>query len=587
MKRTVGIWLVFGTCVSLAALAMARLGSTALALERAEARMRRQALLDENLQIALWRMDSALAPLIAEEGTRPYFTYSAFYPAERAYTQMYEVIKKGDVLVASPLLAYESPRVLLHFQFGPDGRLTSPEVPDGNMRDIAETRFLRPRQIEEDVRRLEELRRKVSQPAMEVACAPAGPPTELMASFPAVIEESASIPSRGSKEYAMRSRNAINAQVLNQEKAPTVPTSADRASSDPVSQGPLQAAWIHDLLLLGRRVRVGKATFLQGCWLDWDAIRSSLMADVADLLPHADLQPIRNADESPTRRLASIPARLVSDPEPDPIGAPWTPVRLSLWIAWACLIVAALAVALLLGGALSLSERRGTFVSAVTHELRTPLTTFRLYTEMLTEDMVGDPAVRRSYLQTLRAESDRLGHLVENVLAFARLERGRSIGRQDVLGPAELLDRLGPSLVARAEQGGMALEVRPLDVLTGPDVRVRTDLSVVEQILSNLVDNATKYAASTPDRRIHLEAEVSGSRLVVSVRDHGPGLPPRATRRLFRAFSKSAHDAAQSAPGVGLGLALSRRLARALGGDLRLRQNGPGGACFVLTLPID
>ena len=70
------------------------------------------------------------------------------------------------------------------------------------------------------------------------------------------------------------------------------------------------------------------------------------------------------------------------------------------------------------------------------------------------------------------------------------------------------------------------------------------------------------------------------------MRDHGPGLPPRAIRRLFRPFSKSAHDAAHSAPGVGLGLALSRRLARALGGDLRLDENGPHGACFVLTLPL-
>ena len=58
-------------------------------------------------------------------------------------------------------------------------------------------------------------------------------------------------------------------------------------------------------------------------------------------------------------------------------------------------------------------------------------------------------------------------------------------------------------------------------------------------------------------------------------------------RRLFRPFSKSAHDAAQSAPGVGLGLALSRRLARALGGDLRLHENGPLGACFALTIPVE
>jgi signal transduction histidine kinase len=88
------------------------------------------------------------------------------------------------------------------------------------------------------------------------------------------------------------------------------------------------------------------------------------------------------------------------------------------------------------------------------------------------------------------------------------------------------------------------------------------------------------------DRRIHLAVALSGRWLALCVRDHGPGLPPRAIRRLFRPFSKSAHDAAHSAPGVGLGLALSRRLARALGGDLRLEENGPSGACFVLMLPV-
>ena len=73
MKRFGAVWLIFGLCVVLAAGAMARLGATALALERAEARARRQAALEENLQLALWRMDSALAPLMAEESARPYF----------------------------------------------------------------------------------------------------------------------------------------------------------------------------------------------------------------------------------------------------------------------------------------------------------------------------------------------------------------------------------------------------------------------------------------------------------------------------------------------------------------------------------
>ena len=132
-------------------------GAMALALERAEAKARRQAALEENLQLALWRMDSALAPLMAEESARPYFTYSPLYPAERAFTCMFAEIRKGDVLMPSPLLTFTSPQIRLHFQYGPDGRLSSPQVPAGNMRDLAESRYLAPELIEQAIRRLDEL----------------------------------------------------------------------------------------------------------------------------------------------------------------------------------------------------------------------------------------------------------------------------------------------------------------------------------------------------------------------------------------------------------------------------------------------
>jgi len=125
--------------------------------------------------------------------------------------------------------------------------------------------------------------------------------------------------------------------------------------------------------------------------------------------------------------------------------------------------------------------------------------------------------------------------------------------------------------------------VGPVDIQTS----VRLDLSVVDQILSNLVDNAVKYAGSASDRRIHLDVVPAGRWLMITVSDHGPGLPPSMIHRLFRPFSKSAHDAAQSAPGVGLGLALSRRLARALGGDLRIHANSPQGASFALAIPFE
>ena len=116
-------------------------------------------------------------------------------------------------------------------------------------------------------------------------------------------------------------------------------------------------------------------------------------------------------------------------------------------------------------------------------------------------------------------------------------------------------------------------------------VRVHVDRSAVERILFNLVDNACKYARDASDRRIHLDCASDARALRLTVADHGPGIDAREARRLFRPFHKSARDAAQSAPGVGLGLALSRRLARALGGDLRSVRTDWNGASFCLRLP--
>jgi signal transduction histidine kinase len=575
MKRLSWVWLFFGLCVALAAAAMARLGTTALKLERAESKAHRQAALEESVQLALWRMDSALAPLVAEESVRPYFVYSPLYPAQRAFTRMFAEIERGDVLMPSPLLTFTSPRIRLHFQYGPDGRLSSPQVPAGNMRDLAEERYLRPELIERAARRLDELARLVPQSDLAAALA-----TEEANQFGAANATLAYGPvsqSKSENEYQIRARTSKLAQ--NASPAEALPDSARSA----VTQGPLQAVWIGDTLALARRVRVDQGTFLQGCWLDWHVIRGELSESAADILPQARLEPVRApAGLAPARQLASLPVRLVPGETPADPDPPWSPVRLSLWIAWSCLALAALAVALVLRGALSLSERRGTFVSAVTHELRTPLTTFRLYTEMLDEGMVTDADSQRSYVKTLRTEADRLGHLVENVLSFARLERGRAALGPEVLAAADLLDRLVPRLALRARQAGMELVVSHADA----QPHVRVDPSAVDQILSNLVDNSIKYAASAADRRIHLEVAPAGRWLALRVRDHGPGLQPAVIRRLFRSFSKSAHDAALSAPGVGLGLALCRRLARASGGDLKLHENGSRGACFALTIPL-
>jgi signal transduction histidine kinase len=280
--------------------------------------------------------------------------------------------------------------------------------------------------------------------------------------------------------------------------------------------------------------------------------------------------------------LAAIPVQ-ISTPPVVAEAASWSPIRVSLLVAWSCLLLAAAAGAMMLQSVITLSERRGAFVSAVTHELRTPLTTFRMYAEMLAEGMVPDAGQRQKYLNTLRVEADRLSHLVENVLQYARLERSPSGRRREPVTLAAMIDHCQSRLAERAEQAEMKLVVECSEA--DGAVAVETDLAAVEQILFNLADNACKYAAGAGDKRLHLQFATGARHVTITVRDHGPGIAPAGRRRLFQPFSKSVHEAADSAPGVGLGLALCRRLAIDLGGKLELQSPEGGGAAFVLTLP--
>ena len=586
MKRPWHIWVLFALCLAVLLAAMGWVSVTALRLDRAERDARGQAELEESVRLALWRMDSALSPLIAQENARPYFAYTAFYPVERAYTAMFAKIGKGEVLTPSPLLTQVSPYILLHFQFGPAGELTSPQVPTGNMRDLAEMGYATHETILASERRLGQLKTLVSREAL-LAALPRGerrPAAPVPPHIAQLIGNKAIARQQGRSQAEWRARRQTISKLADQAPQQAQGIAVDLSKADEVFEGLLKPIWSGQALVLARRISIGGKDYVQGCWLDWPAIQKRLIAEARELLPAARLEPLKiGRPDGQTRMLAALPARLVPGAVALPSDGSFSPVRLSLIIAWVCVLLAAMAVAVLLHGAVVLSERRGAFVSAVTHEMRTPLTTFRMYTEMLDQGMVRDEDKRRYYLGTLRTEAERLSHLVENVLAYARLERGRTKGRTESVTVRDLLGQMKDRLVRRAEEADMKLVVEADDEVL--DVCAQTDASAVEQVLLNLVDNACKYAASAEERLIHVEAGRTDGAVALRVRDHGPGVLREDAPHLFRPFRKSARDAASSAPGVGLGLALSRRLARSMGGDLRLDETVKDGACFVLTLP--
>ncbi len=363
---------------------------------------------------------------------------------------------------------------------------------------------------------------------------------------------------------------------------------------------PFQPIWLGDDLMAVREVRAGGTVRYQGVWLHAGQLSKYLLASAADLLPDAGLE--RIAEVSATTlpgafklsldELSNDPLSLVTFPWRLQVGESalaasvgWTALRISLLVGWIALLLALIASAVLVRGVMKLSDRRATFVSSVTHELRTPLTTFHLYSDMLAEGMVQDEEKKKGYLTTMRREAERLNHLVENVLAYSRVERGSARAHHEKVSLESLVERMQPRLTERARKDRADLKVDADGEAS--EVQIDTDLTAVEQIVFNLVDNACKYGLPDQGERvIHLRASNGGKTARIEVCDEGGGIARADLKKLFRPFHKSARDAAHSKPGVGLGLALCRRLARALGGNLRIDGERSAGACFVLELPV-
>ncbi|MEN6627872.1 MAG: HAMP domain-containing sensor histidine kinase [Candidatus Sumerlaeia bacterium] len=278
---------------------------------------------------------------------------------------------------------------------------------------------------------------------------------------------------------------------------------------------------------------------------------------------------------APAKPNAQVPA---AQPQPFKVK---NAVRLV--VQWMIVTMAIAAVGLLLHVALDLSERRKDFVSAVTHELRTPLTTMRMYTEMLEAGLVQGEDKKQQYLRTLRMETARLQQLIDNVLTHARLDEDRMRQKLEPAALGDLVESIRPRLEERCAQAEMTFS----HAFHGDSDRalISVDALAFERILVNLVDNACKYAAGASDRAIELETRGEADRLLVSVADHGPGIAPAERAELFAPFHRGDKNGEFRKSGIGLGLSISRRLARQMGGDLDHDPSYVGGCRMVLAFP--
>jgi signal transduction histidine kinase len=238
-------------------------------------------------------------------------------------------------------------------------------------------------------------------------------------------------------------------------------------------------------------------------------------------------------------------------------------------------VLAAALVLLLVTRAESLARERSQFAAAAAHELRTPLAGLQLYGDMLANGL-GDPGKMREYARRMSDDAARLGRVVSNILDFTRLERG-NLAVEPRIGPVdEVLSGLSEHARPALERLGATLE---LDVPY--EIHGQFDRDALTRIVSNLLDNAEKYSRQATDRTVRLAVTDCGTHVEVSVSDRGPGIADSS--QLFHAFSRGTSHGDGPA-GLGLGLALSRSLARAMGGDLTYRAREGGGSTFVVQM---
>jgi|SRR5579859_224499 len=257
-------------------------------------------------------------------------------------------------------------------------------------------------------------------------------------------------------------------------------------------------------------------------------------------------------------------------------------------------IVLTLIAAIVLGGWLMaadvrrkirMAQQKTDFVSNVSHELKTPLTSIRMFADMLAEGRVAEPERQTNYLRIISAESARLTRLINNVLDFARMERGAPSGERRSCDLVEIVREVVDTCRPHLETVGVALAFEIENkVETLPLV---ADRDALAQVILNLLSNAEKYGRHEILVRVRWEKQPGSFRSgCVDVLDRGPGIPAKKLDAIFQPFHRLDDSLASGVSGSGLGLTLARRMARDNGGDITYSPRAGGGSCFTLTLPL-
>lgn len=223
---------------------------------------------------------------------------------------------------------------------------------------------------------------------------------------------------------------------------------------------------------------------------------------------------------------------------------------------------------------------KSALLDSVSHDLRTPLAAIRAAAGNLMDPAVAlEPGQERTIARTIDAEAERLSRLVRNMLDLSRIEGGALHPSLELYDLADLIDPV-------VERMAGSLSPSRVEVSVGPDMpAVRVDAIFVDQILTNLLENAGRYAAG---RQVRVSARPVGGQVWLTVEDGGPGVPAAALPHLFERFYRAPRrQGSRSEGGSGIGLAVVRGLAEAMGGSATARQSNLGGLAVIVRLQVE
>ncbi len=231
---------------------------------------------------------------------------------------------------------------------------------------------------------------------------------------------------------------------------------------------------------------------------------------------------------------------------------------------------------------MKVARLKSDFLASISHELKTPLTAIRAFGDLIHSGRAKDSAKIREYGAIIKAESDRLTALINNILEMSRLERGLRLYRLENNSLCGVVSETVEVFRHTSDAQGFQIKVE-----LPPPVSTKFDESAIRQAILNLLSNAVKYSGSQNDNaRIDVSLKTAETEAVIEIRDYGIGISAAEQKRIFEAFHRAPENEVQTQRGTGLGLAIVREVARAHGGEVSVESDVGAGSLFRLHLPL-